>query len=42
MKLIFLLEQEKQDFLVTEILEIQVIAETKDIKKSNPDPLLLS
>lgn len=26
----FFLEQEKQDFLVTEILEVEVIAETKE------------
>lgn len=34
----FFLEQEKQNFLVTEILEIEVIAGKK---KSNPNPLLL-
>lgn len=28
----FFLEQEKQDFLVREILEVEVIAETKEIK----------
>lgn len=43
MKLIFFLEQEKQDFLVTEIMEVEVIAETKKKKKkSNPNPLHLT
>lgn len=39
MKLIFFLEQEKQDFLVTEIMEVEVIAETKKKKKKiKPKP----
>lgn len=38
MKLIFFLEQEKQDFLVTEIMEVEVIAETKKKKKIKPKP----
>lgn len=30
----FFLEQEKQDFLVTKILEVEVTAETKEKKKT--------
>lgn len=32
----FFLEQEKQDFLVTKILEVEVTAETKEKKKPKP------
>lgn len=39
MKLIFFLEKEKQDFLVTEIMEVEVIAETKKKKKIKPKPM---